>query len=64
MSVGAKPEHLPFLFWGEFMRNLLPIVCVLVVAVREGRHHATLCGSVTAKFVRGYLDRHFGLETQ
>ena len=56
MSVRAKASHLSFLFSGGFMRNLHPIVCVLVVAVREGRHHVTLCGGVTAKFVRGYFD--------
>jgi sulfite exporter TauE/SafE len=39
------------------MEDLRPIVCVLVVAVRGGRHHVTLCGGIAAKFVRSYLDR-------
>ncbi|MFT5450274.1 MAG: hypothetical protein ACI9DC_005480 [Gammaproteobacteria bacterium] len=64
MSVRAKPAHLRFLFSGGFMRNLYSIVRVLIVAVRDGRHHITLCGGVTAKFVRGDLDRHFGLGAQ
>ncbi|MGK0169144.1 MAG: hypothetical protein ACI9W2_000863 [Gammaproteobacteria bacterium] len=38
------------------MGDFGPIVRVLIVAVRDGRHHITLCGGETAKFVRGYLD--------